>query len=132
MIKQINKEEAKKYLNKTFPQYKITDDPFERYLGYFEGNLIGIITYSIIYERAEINYVCVNKEKQNCGIGSKLLETALGIMEDHGCNIVSLEVNENNIQARKLYEKFHFQTEAVRKKYYEGEDGLLLVRKLGD
>ena len=132
MLKEITKGEVLIFLQNNFPQYNVTDDPFERYLGYFEDSLIGLITYSLIYERAEINYICVKNEHQGKKVGSRLLETTLGIMEDYGCRDVSLEVNENNEKAINLYKKFLFEEKAKREKYYNGEDALLLARKLGD
>lgn len=131
MVKQINKEEAIKFLENFFPQYKITNDPFEKYLGYYEGELVGIITYSIIYERAEINYICVREEFRRKQIGSKLMEETLKLMKNE-CDSVSLEVASDNIKAINLYKKYGFKEVSVREKYYGGKDALLFVRKLGD
>ena len=132
MLRELTKEEVLGFLSANYPQYKVTSDPFEKYLGYIDGTLAGLITYSIIYERAEINYICVKEDKKRKKIGSRLLETTLGIMEDYGCDNVSLEVNENNKGAINLYKKFGFEEKAVREKYYDGENALLLDRKLGD
>jgi len=132
MIKEISKEEIIKFCEDFFPQYKITDDPFEKYLGYYEDELIGIITYSIIYERAEINYICVRNEFRRKHIGSKLMDGALEKMKNQGCYSISLEVASDNIKAINLYKKYGFKEVSVREKYYGGKDALLFVRELGD
>lgn len=132
MIQQIDKYEAKKFLEAFFPQYKITDDPFEKYLGYFEDELIAIITYSIIYERAEINYICVRNEFRRKKIGSKLMRCSLEKIKEQGCLSISLEVAFDNIGAINLYENFGFKKVSTRKKYYGEKDALLFIRELGD
>jgi ribosomal-protein-alanine N-acetyltransferase len=132
VLKEITKETAKIFLKNNFPQYKITSDPFEKYLGYYENELLGIITFSIIYERAEINYICVKENMQGKNIGSNLLEKAVEIIKKSNCKIISLEVREDNQRAINLYKKYNFNIETIRKKYYGGKDGILLIRKLGD
>jgi len=131
MVKEITKKEVTKFCETFFPQYKITNDPFEKYLGYYEGELVGIITYSIIYERAEINYICVREEFQGKQIGSKLMEEVLNQIKNE-CDSISLEVASDNITAINLYKKYGFKEVSIREKYYVGKDALLFVRKLGD
>lgn len=132
MVNEISKEEASIFLASFFPQYKITDDPFERYLGYFDNDLLGIIAYSIIYERAEINYICVRPEHRRHNIGSKLMNNAVEKIEEANCDSISLEVKIDNIGAINLYKKFNFREVLKREKYYDGIDGVLMIRELGD
>ena len=42
---------------------------------------------------------------------------------------ISLEVRENNYPAIRLYKKFNFSERAIRKGYYQGIDGILMVRE---
>lgn len=132
MTEKVDKNIVENFLKDNFPQFKITNDPFEHFLHYNEGEIIGIVSYSLIYERAEINYICVKKDFQNKKIGTKLLNEVLNVIDKKGIKCVSLEVNENNINAIKLYKKFDFKIVSKRKNYYNGEDGFLMVRKLGD
>ena len=41
---------------------------------------------------------------------------------------ISLEVNEENESAIKLYEKYGFKKEAIRKNYYGKNNGILMIR----
>lgn len=132
MLNELKKTEVQTFLNNFFPQYKISEDPFERYLGYFDRELVGIVAYSIIYERAEINYICVKQEYQGKHIGSLLLDKTVENIKTHNCLSISLEVRKDNIKAINLYKKYDFKQVSVRKKYYNGVDALLMVRKLGD
>ncbi len=132
MVREISKDSVEKFLSTYFPQYKITNDPFERYLGYFDNELLGIIAYSVIYERAEINYIFVRSEYRKKSIGSALLNKTVEKSKEAGLDNISLEVEINNIAAINLYKKFGFEEVSRREKYYNGVDGILMVRKLGD
>lgn len=70
-----------------------------------------------------IDLIAIAVSEFNKGIGSKLLEYA--ILNNKGKNII-LEVRENNINAIKLYEKFNFKEISRRKKYYDGEDAIIM------
>ncbi|MBR3362701.1 MAG: GNAT family N-acetyltransferase [Bacilli bacterium] len=130
MIKETNKLETESFLKKYFPDYKITEDPFEKIYIYEEKNCIGLISISIIYERAEINYIVVKEEKRRKKIGTKLLEHALNIMKLKNIKTVSLEVNTTNKAAIKFYEKQGFKIESIRKKYYGKNDAYLMIKEL--
>jgi ribosomal protein S18 acetylase RimI-like enzyme len=43
------------------------------------------------------------------GIGSAVMEKLIGYAEDHGTEIIELEVRSDNSRARHLYEKFGFR-----------------------
>lgn len=42
---------------------------------------------------------------------------------------ITLEVRIDNLPALKLYEKYQFKQVAIRKGYYNGVDGILMVRQ---
>lgn len=48
----------------------------------------------------------------------------------HNVKSITLEVKETNIKAINLYEKFDFSKVAVRRKYYQGIDGILMEKEL--
>lgn len=104
--------------------YKFSYNDFEKVYGYYiKDKLIGIIDFSLIYDRIELNYIFVDNEYRNKGIGSKMMD----YMISYGYSI-SLEVNCNNINAIKLYEKYGFEKKTIRKNYYGKDDGILMVR----
>ena len=62
MIKKIQKSlEIDNLLKIYFPHYRRTNDPFENIAIYKDKEIKGIVVYSIIYERSEINYILVMK-----------------------------------------------------------------------
>lgn len=106
--------------------YKITSNAFNHVIVYKENDIIfGFLDYSVMYERAEINYIFVKEEYRNMKIGSYLLKSML---DKEKVKQITLEVNVNNINAIKLYKKFGFQIVSIRKGYYEGIDGYLMLR----
>ena len=123
MIKECNDIE---YLN-TLSNYNITFNAFNKILVYIEdNNILGFIDYSKMYENMEINYIFVIEKYRNKGIASKLLKY---IIENNEFSNITLEVNINNTNAIKLYEKFDFKTISIRKGYYNGIDAYLMERR---
>ena len=99
----------------------------------FEENnqIIGFIDYSILYERAELNYIFIIDENKNHGYATLLMQNMLDDLKNNGVSSITLEVNVNNEKAIKLYEKMCFKTINKREKYYpNGEDGYLMYREV--
>ncbi len=125
-----DKKKIESILKKYFKSYVVTNDPFEKIVAYIDGDVVGIITYSIIYERAEVNYILVLEEYRGVGIADKLLKFALSDMKKSGCETVSLEVDSMNEKAINLYLKNGFIIKNIREKYYDNNDGYLMVKDL--
>lgn len=84
----------------------------------------GILT---IIDEADIMNIVTKKDKRNLGIGSMLLTELINISKSKNLKSITLEVNENNTPAIKLYEKFKFEKVGVRKKYYNNTDSAILM-----
>lgn len=141
MIVEINNQDTLliKQLEESFPNYfsntKVLDDMnkniFSKYFIYRENsNIIGFINYYDLYDRFEISYIEVQEEYRNKKIGSKMMNYLIDIGYKKNIVNITLEVNVENINAIKLYEKYNFQQVALRKKYYNGIDGYLMERKM--
>lgn len=106
-----------------------TNNPFSKYLIYIENDeVIGFCYYYEIYDKLEIAYIFVKEIYRNNNIGSKLLEHL--IINNQDKENITLEVNQNNVSALKLYKKHGFIEVAKRKGYYNGIDGILMEKKL--
>ena len=109
-------------------EYKESKD-FTNILVYEEnGKIIGVLVYSLIYDRIEIEYIVVNDEYKKLGIGSKLLK----YIEKSGIKNITLEVRESNVVAINFYKKNGYEIVATRKNYYKDENGYLMIKKLGE
>lgn len=123
--KSIHKLKDSKLLSKKTVTDELKNNPFGKYLILEENSqIIGYIYYSDIYERAEINQFEVQVINRNCGNGTKLLKNLIELVDKN----ITLEVKKDNIVALKLYKKMGFEEKAIRKKYYNGIDGILMER----
>lgn len=130
MIEKLTKENIDIFENTIISKEKIEHEfrvnPYANYLIYIENKkVVAYLYYSLIYDRTEINMIEVQKEKRNQKIGSKLLEKFLEITNCPS----TLEVNIKNNQAIKLYTKYGYKKVAIRERYYDGIDGILMERK---
>ncbi len=98
---------------------------------YIENNeIIAFISYKILYERAELDYIFVKEESRKKGIASELIENMLDDCRNKKVETIDLEVNSLNEKAIKLYQKFGFKVIGKRTKYYNGIDGLLMMKEV--
>jgi ribosomal protein S18 acetylase RimI-like enzyme len=74
-------------------------NPFANVLVYEKDrNIVGFISYSIIYERAEIDYIYVESSYRGQNIAGELMEFCIEEAKSNGCKNITLEVNNNNIE----------------------------------
>lgn len=71
--------------------------------------------------------IVVRKDKRGLKIGSRLLEEIFKIAKQLKAKTITLEVNEKNLPAIKLYQKYGFKQIGLRKKYYDNVDDALLL-----
>ncbi len=141
MIKEVTREDIDliDLLEASFEDYFKTkgiiedfnNNIFSKYFIYLEKcNIIGFVNYYDLYDRFEISYIEVKSEYRNKKIGSKLMENVIKLGNDKNIDNITLEVNINNENALKLYNKYDFKVVAVRPRYYDGTDGYLMERKM--
>ena len=110
---------------------EVNNNPFLNLVVYKENTeIIGYLNYSVIYDKAELNYIFVIPDSRKSGFGSKMMEYLLS--ECKICENITLEVRKDNISAINLYKKYGFVEVAIRKNYYNGVDGILMIRKRGE
>ena len=98
---------------------------------FFQTQLVGVVTFSLSIDDADIEGVVVDKQFRKQGIGEKLMHSAHEFILDKQIKSVLLEVRESNINAISLYQKLGYQRIAVRKNYYsDGENALVLRKEL--
>ena len=127
MIKELDSDIAENFLKKYFPSYH-KGDVYEKIVGFFDKDIVGIISYSKMYERAEINYIVVVPEFRGKGIASSLMEFMLNDLND--VLSITLEVNENNKAAVNLYSKYGFKIVGTRTRYYKNENAYLMQKEM--
>ncbi|MBQ2947295.1 MAG: GNAT family N-acetyltransferase [Bacilli bacterium] len=120
LLKNFNYELNKKSYNNDFLKALVYEDDFIK----------GILVYQYLYDRLEIDYIIVDGNYRNMGIATKLLNT----LEKSYKNIdnITLEVRESNKSAINFYLKNGFKEVTKRKNYYKDEDGILMIKNLGE
>ena len=112
--------------------YKISEKSFDNVFFksfiYYDKGIKGIIIYSLLYDRVEIEYIIVDNDYRQCGIGTKLLKK----IEEENIKNITLEVRESNLTAINFYKKNGFRIETIRKNYYGSENGYLMLKELGE
>ena len=101
------------------------ENTFSTTIGCYEDDIIAFLTYSFMYDRAEIDYIYVDLKYRNNGIAQALFNE---MINNIGNVSISLEVNINNKAAIEFYKKNGFKIVSKREKYYQDVDGYLMVR----
>ena len=95
------------------------------------NNIVGFIGTWNVLDESHITNVAVHPDFRKQKIGSLLLENLINTCEkQHNTSSFDLEVRANNIPAQKLYSKFGFKNNGIRKGYYTDnkEDAILMCR----
>lgn len=93
--------------------------------------IVGFAGFKSILDEANIMNIVVKKIYRHNGIGSFLLEHLISHAKSLNLNTITLEVNENNLSAIRLYDKFDFSHIGIRKKYYDGiSDAIIMSKKI--
>lgn len=110
---------------------ELGNNPFLHIFIYkIDNKIIGYLNYSIMYDKAELNYIFVDLKYRKTGIGSILMDYLFKKCEK--CQNITLEVRKDNISAINLYKKYDFKECAIRKNYYDGMDGILMMYERGE
>lgn len=91
--------------------------------------IVGFAGIWISIDEAHVTNIVTKKDLRKNGIGSTLLEELINLSKTLNLVSITLEVNENNLDAIKLYEKFGFKKLGIRKKYYNNTDNALIMTK---
>jgi [ribosomal protein S18]-alanine N-acetyltransferase len=95
--------------------------------------IIGFAVSRIAADEAEILSIAIDAGQRGRGFSRNLLLTHLGHLAGRGVRTIFLEVEENNLPARRLYERAGFNVVGRRERYYKQPGGeqlnALLMRR---
>jgi len=103
----------------------------------FDGSVVGYVVADTVPNHGRpighVKDLAVHPDRRGEGIGTRLLERALGVLATRGVGHVKLEVRESNDRARSLYRRAGFEHDHTVPRYYDdGEDALVLIADLAD
>lgn len=103
------------------------------YLVVYEGpQLLALLGEQFQSADAHITNIFVTPDYQHLGLGSFLMELAIGYAQLNHVQSMSLEVRVDNLPAQALYRKYDFVGTFVRRGYYQDThgDALNMVKQL--
>jgi [ribosomal protein S18]-alanine N-acetyltransferase len=86
-------------------------------------NLVGFILSRLVAGEAEILSVAVAPARRGKGLSRRMLDLHLRRLAGLGTRAVFLEVDEDNVPARRLYARAGFREVGRREAYYQGRPG---------
>lgn len=92
-----------------------------------DNEIVGLAGIWKSVDDIHITNIVTRKDKRHCGIASKLLDQLLEISEKQGLSSLTLEVNEHNTNAIRLYKKYNFQKLGIRKNYYGQNENAIIM-----
>lgn len=92
-----------------------------------DGRIAGYAVGWLVLDEFHLGNIAVDDKIRGTGKGKLLLREILRQAFSAGCRIASLEVRMSNEKAIRLYRAFGFKPIAIRKKYYQDEDALVML-----
>ena len=90
----------------------------------------GFVVWRVVADEAEIITIGVHPDARRSGIADAMLTLVESDVKKRGGKKIFLEVAENNVPARALYEHNGYVQVGVRPKYYDGTDAILMEKIL--
>ena len=90
----------------------------------------GFVVWRVVADEAEIITIGVHPDARRGGIAAAMLTLVENDVKKRGGKKIFLEVAENNVPARALYEHNGYVRVGVRPKYYNGVDAILMEKAL--
>lgn len=109
---------------------EIENNNSKYFVAKIDNEVVGFAGIKIIIDEADIMNIVTKKTFRNQGIGTLLLENLISIVSKLHLTSISLEVNEENLPAIHLYEKFGFENLGIRKNYYQNKNAIIMTKKL--
>lgn len=129
-IKEILETDFDDFWNYNVFKQELSNENSRYIIAKSNDEIVGFAGYMLILDEADITNVVVKKSYRNKHIGTMLLENLINeICENEKIETITLEVNENNSYAIKLYENFGFIHLGIRKNYYEDHTNAVIMTK---
>lgn len=93
---------------------------------YFNGDLVlGYLEIRLVDGVIDIMNLFVDENERKKGIATALMKE---VINKENYNRIMLEVNENNIEAIRLYTKLGFKEISLRERYYEQDSAIIMEK----
>lgn len=90
-----------------------------------EQQALGFVTADDMFDAVEITNIAVHSSKQGQGLGRQLLQAVKQYAKQQDIGKIWLEVREDNVGARRFYERQGFKEVGRRENYYRDQQGAI-------
>jgi len=126
-IQDILQQQFDKFWNANVLEKEL-DNPLSEYIvAICEDEVVGYAGIWQAIDEGHITNIVTKKDKRGNNIGTKMLDKIIQLARKKALKNVTLEVNENNQVAIKLYKKYNFIEVGKRKKYYNNTDDAIIM-----
>ncbi len=115
------------FWNENIFRQELQNENSEYIVARLNNEIVGFAGIWISPVDIHITDIVVKKDKRNMKIGSNILEELIKLAETKERETLTLEVNEKNEIAQKLYLNYGFEKLGKRKKYYNNEDDAIIM-----
>lgn len=115
------------FWNENIFRQELQNENSEYIVARLNNEIVGFAGIWISPVDIHITDIVVKKDKRNMKIGSNILEELIKLAETKERATLTLEVNEKNEIAQKLYLNYGFEKLGKRKKYYNNEDDAIIM-----
>ena len=95
-----------------------------------ENEVCGIGSMYCVAGEGQIMNIAVSEEYRRRGIAEGIMNFLDGEALKRNCDIITLEVAENNLSALSLYKKCGYSPVGRRKGFYGGVDAIIMEKRL--
>ena len=126
-IKDILYEQFDEFWNENVLNTELENPLSEYIVAICDNKVVGYAGLWRSIDEGHITNIVTKKDKRGNNIGTKMLEEIIALARKKELQSVTLEVNEHNEIAIKLYKKYNFQEVGKRKKYYNNIDDAIIM-----
>lgn len=96
-----------------------------------DGPARGFLCRWLVADEYHILNIAVHPDFRREGMGAEMMRYAISEAKEKRVRLVTLEVRRSNLPARRLYRKFDFEEQRLRRHYYgPGEDAIVMELRL--
>ena len=92
-----------------------------------DSEILGYIGAWVVVDEMHITTVATAEKYLRKGVAETLLASSIFQAMQNDVKCLTLEVRISNIKAQKLYEKYEFKHQGIRKRYYEDNHEAALI-----
>ena len=92
-----------------------------------DDEVIGYYSFQKVFDEGYINNIAIKREYQSKGYGTKLFKDLIERAQKFEVKALTLEVEDDNERAIKLYKKFGFIEEGRRKNFYLNKKDAIIM-----